>query len=216
MYRKFFTLKSIMSTDQWFLYLSMTAVVSISPGPVMLMCMTNGAQHHYRQVVLGMLGASLGNIVLMVLSAVGLGILIRYWPHAFAVVGVGGAIYLGYLGFNMWRHSNPLAAQPATLSRNTFLTAFYIAVSNPKGILYFGALFPQFIQPQSNLIYQLMLLTVAFLIIDMLVMQAYASGGKWLVQRLQHPRRLRRFNRALALFFMCAAIFMALQQLDLL
>lgn len=202
-----------MSLDQWMLYLGMTILVSLSPGPVMLMCLANGARKTRRQVLLGMAGASTGNVFLMVLSALGLGALVYLWPQAFAVIGVAGALYLFYMGWQIWRGADKPTDQFTSLEHNSWLSGFYIAASNPKGILYFGALFPQFIQPQQGLVPQLATLTVSFLLIDLVAMEMYAYGGKWFHHRLNSPATLRGFNRMLASFLMLAGIGMAIQQL---
>jgi threonine/homoserine/homoserine lactone efflux protein len=114
----------------------------------------------------------------------------RSWPCAllaasefwfFAVKWVGVA-YLAYLGFRLLRSKGVLAVpdasaleQPST--RGIFLRSFLVAVTNPKGYLFFSAFLPQFINPNEPQLQQYAALAVTFAAIDFTVMLAYAATG---------------------------------------
>src|SRR5688500_7260540 len=92
-----------MSVANFPLFLSITFLVSASPGPVMLACMSNGARYGIARALEGMMGASLGNLCLVALSALGLGLIISSNDVLFFAIKWLGAIYLIYLGVQMIR-----------------------------------------------------------------------------------------------------------------
>ena len=69
-----------------------------------------------------------------------------------------------------------------------------VAVTNPKGLIYFGALFPQFIDIQRSMPPQFALLTVIFLAMDLVWMGIYALGGRGIMRWLRSPEHQRWFN----------------------
>ncbi len=196
------------------LFLSITLVVSASPGPVMLACMTNGARVGVRKAFVGMIGASLGNVVLVCLSALGLGLLISQNAFLFNTLKWFGAAYLVFLGVQIIR--TPTVKQnvqaPAALASATLIgwSLFLIAVTNPKSLLYFGVLFPQFINYHQPLALQFVVLTVTFLITDLIWMMVYALAGKKIMDWLKTPKHQRWFNSISGLVLIAAGIFMAL------
>jgi homoserine/homoserine lactone efflux protein len=196
------------------LFLSITFIVSASPGPVMLSCMTNGGRLGLHKAFVGMLGASLGNLCLVVLSALGLGLIISQNDILFNVIKWGGAAYLVFLGMQIMRTPIVLEQKQDTLSMDTtkslWWNSFFIAISNPKGLIYFGALFPQFIAYQEPLTPQFLTLTLTFLVIDLMWMFIYAMAGNSIMRWLKTPKHQRGFNALSGLVLIAAGIFMAL------
>lgn len=162
----------------------------------MLACMNNGARFGVRATLATMLGASLGNIILMLLSALGLGLLVRETPSLFNLIKWVGAAYLVYLGWQQFR-ALPHAkenTQAELFNKSLFFSGMMISLSNPKGLIYFGALFPQFIDYSQPLLWQFGLLTVIFLTFDMGWMLIYAAAGKQLTAWLTTPKHTTIFN----------------------
>lgn len=186
-----------MPLDQLLLFVSMTFFVSASPGPVMLSCMAYAGRYGFKASLYGMLGASCGNLVLMLLSALGVGLLVEQSTSIFLWIQWIGAAYLVYLGLQLF------FAAPTTLDaagtiipvHHLLSRAFIIAITNPKGLLYFGALFPAFINLDNKIAPQFALLTVIFLMMDLIWMVIYAKGGSALMQWLDKPKHQRWFNR---------------------
>jgi homoserine/homoserine lactone efflux protein len=196
------------------LFLSITFIVSASPGPVMLSCMSNGGRYGVSKALEGMLGASLGNLFLVGLSALGLGLIVNNNDFLFNTLKWLGALYLMILGIQLIRQ--PVAAydidnnSPTNKSPSLWLNSFIIAVSNPKGLIYFGALFPQFITYHQPLIIQFSLLTLTFLITDLLWMLAYAAAGQKIMGWLTKPTHQTLFNIITGAMLIAAGLFMAL------
>lgn len=186
-----------MPLDQLLLFVSMTFFVSASPGPVMLSCMAYAGRYGFKTSLYGMLGASCGNLVLMLLSALGIGLLVEQAASIFLWVQWIGAAYLAYLGLQLF-FAAPTSVETTSASipaHHLLSRAFIIAITNPKGLLYFGALFPAFINLDKNIAPQFALLTVIFLVMDFVWMALYAQGGSTLMQWLDKPEHQRWFNR---------------------
>jgi homoserine/homoserine lactone efflux protein len=185
-----------MSLEQLWLFTSITLIVSASPGPVMLACMIDAGRYGFGKSLYTMCGATLGNLMLVFLSALGLGLLVEQAEWIFHTIKWIGAAYLVYLGIQLLR-AKPLSMnmEAHTIRRQQLLSrSFLIAVTNPKGLIYFGALFPQFIDIHQAMPPQFAQLTIIFLIMDLMWMCIYALGGRSIMRWLKSPEHQRWFN----------------------
>jgi threonine/homoserine/homoserine lactone efflux protein len=174
--------------------------------------MANGGRFGMRTAFIGMLGACAGNLVLVALSALGLGLIVSQNDTLFNIVKWGGAGYLAFLGIQIIRKpvTNEVSLASQTISRKSaLLNSFFIAISNPKGIIYFGALFPQFISYQKPVGLQFLTLVTIFLITDLIWMFAYAIAGSNIMRWLKLPKHQLWFNTVSGLVLIIAAVFMA-------
>ena len=196
------------------LFLSITFIVSASPGPVMLSCMTNGGRLGLSKAFVGMLGASAGNLCLVMLSAFGLGLIVSQNDLLFNVIKWGGAAYLIFLGVQIMRTPIAVEQEQSALrldsTTSLWWNSFFIAVSNPKGLIYFSALFPQFITYHQPLLAQFLVLTLTFLVTDLIWMFIYAIAGNTIMRWLKTPKHQLWFNALSGLILIAVGIFMAL------
>jgi threonine/homoserine/homoserine lactone efflux protein len=207
-------------TTLW-LFIVMTFFVSATPGPNMLFIMSIAARHGMRVAVAGMAGCMTALMLMMGISAAGLGALLQTFPTVFDALRLLGAAYLAYLGVQVWRApvgdgsaATPDAQTPApATSAHTaavYRQAFLVAGSNPKAILFAAAFFPQFINPQAAQLPQFAILLTTFAVIEISWYCIYAASGKRLSAYLQRPSVLRAFNRATGGVFVGFAALMAL------
>lgn len=204
-----------MSLEQLWLFITLTFIVSASPGPVMLSCMADAGRFGFAKSVYTMLGASTGNLVLMLLSALGLGLLVGEAEWVFHTIKWMGAAYLVYLGIALFI-AKPHDLQdelPEIRSSHLFWKSLLVAVTNPKGLIYFGALFPQFVDIHQPMTPQFTLLTVIFLATDLLWMAIYALGGSAIMRWLTSPSHQRWFNRISGGALVAAGIALAFTRL---
>jgi threonine/homoserine/homoserine lactone efflux protein len=163
---------------------SLVAFIGIvTPGPTVLLALTNGSRFGIRASLAGMVGAVLSDFVLISAVAAGLGALLAASQFWFSVVKWVGVLYLAYLGIRLLR-SNGTVTLPIDgvdpnrpTGRLVFLRSFLVAVTNPKGYLFFSAFLPQFITPSEPQLPQYAALGMTFACIDFTVMFAYASTG---------------------------------------
>ncbi|RQX80331.1 LysE family translocator [Burkholderia anthina] len=195
------------------LVFSAVAFVGIAtPGPTVLLALTNGSRYGVRRAAYGFAGAMLSDFVLIVAVALGLGALLMASAFWFSVVKWLGAAYLAYVGIRLLMSKGSLdvaAAQGDTASGRTgrnasiFAKSFLTAATNPKGYLFFSAFLPQFLDPAAPLAPQYVALAVTFALLDGAVMFGYALLGARAV-------RLLKRSGALWLERTCGAMLLAL------
>ena len=184
-----------MTVELWLSFVVASALLAASPGPVVTLLVTTGLNRG-RGAALAMIpGIFLGELIAMCLSLAGAGAILLASAALFMIVKWLGAAYLIYLGARMWREAGRLEAiPPAVVARRSLATkAFLVSVLNPKGILFFVAFMPQFVEPKQPLVPQLVLLGATFLALGVLNDTLYAllsSTGRKLfglrVRRLIH------------------------------
>jgi threonine/homoserine/homoserine lactone efflux protein len=179
-----------LNMTQTLLIFSVIAFIGIAtPGPTVLLALTNGSRFGVRASLPGMLGAVLSDFVLISAVAVGLGALLAASEFWFSVVKWMGVAYLAYLGVRLLRSKGAVnvpaeAAQPPT-ARALFLRSFLVAATNPKGYLFFSAFLPQFVVPSEPQVPQYVALALTFAAIDVAVMLAYAIAGAQAIRFLR-------------------------------
>ncbi len=197
-----------MTAATLFLYAAACLAVTVTPGPTMLLALGNGASGDRRVVALGILGAALSDLLLIGAVAVGLGALLAASEALFEAVKWLGALYLAWIALQMWRAqpaglAAPDPARAAKSGRKAFLRSLGVALSNPKGLLFFSAFLPQFIDTATPQAPQYALLAATTALLDIAVMALYAAGGAR-AARLFSAAGLRRLNRV------CAATMLSL------
>lgn len=131
--------------------------VALSPGPAVLLIVSQGARHGVRGSALGAAGIELGNLVWFALSALGLTALLLASATAFAIVKWTGAVYLVLLGLRLLRSRGTalvVRADAAAPRGRLVAQAFVTQMGNPKAMIFFGALLPQFVDLRADVALQ--------------------------------------------------------------
>jgi len=199
-----------MQVTQTLLIFSVVAFIGIAtPGPTVLLALTNGSRFGVRASLPGMFGAVLSDFILISAVAVGLGALLAASEFWFSVIKWVGVVYLAWLGIRLLHSRGTFVvpdksapAQPIT-RQAIFLRSLLVAVTNPKGYLFFSAFLPQFIAPTEPQLPQYAALAFTFASIDFVVMLAYASAGA-------HAIRFLRARGVLWLDRLCGGALLAL------
>lgn len=176
-----------------FIFAAVAFIGIATPGPTVLLALSNGSRFGVRASLPGMAGAVLSDFVLISAVALGLGALLAASEFWFSAVKWVGVAYLAYLGLRMLRSKGTLALPDAAAAaplqaasrRSIFLRSFLVAVTNPKGYLFFSAFLPQFIVTTEPQVPQYVALAVVFGSIDFLVMLAYAAAGAQAIRALR-------------------------------
>jgi threonine/homoserine/homoserine lactone efflux protein len=193
------------------LLFSIVALAAIAtPGPTVLLALSNGSRRGVRGALPGMFGAMLSDFVLVGAVALGLGALLAASEFWFSMLKWVGAAYLAWLGVRMLRSKGGSFERPAEgaaaapgSGRQVFLKSFLVAVTNPKGYLFCSALLPQFIDLAASQGMQYAIIAVLFAGLDMAVMLVYAFVGAKAMQLLT-ARAARWIDRT------CGAMLLAL------
>ena len=165
------------------LLFSLVAFVAIAtPGPTVLLALSNGSRYGLRRSLPGIGGAVVSDFALVGAVALGLGALLAASEFWFSVLKYVGAAYLAWLGLRMLRSKGGFelpgagSAAPAQ-GRAVFMKSFLVAVTNPKGYLFCSALLPQFIDPAAAQLPQYVSIAIVFAALDAFVMFGYALAG---------------------------------------
>ncbi len=208
-----------MDLHTWFVYVATVFVVTVTPGPSVLLCVTSGIKHGARNAAFSAAGIITALVCLMSLSAVGLGTLLATSELAFRVVKWLGAAYLMYLGMRMLlsKGSSGFAIdakaseRASTVSpRKLYIEGLIVGLSNPKALVFFGALFPQFLNSQAPQLTQFAVLCATFVAFEAFWLMTYASFAARLAPWLQQPGRQLIFDRACGSTFMGAGLLLLL------
>lgn len=191
-----------MSPTVLILFIVTSFVAIATPGPTVLLALSNGARFGTRVALFGMLGAMLSDLILIGSVSIGLGAVLAASELAFQILKWLGVAYLLYLGIQLLRtklQSKQNVLQqlntPTSPAFRLFLKCLFVAVTNRKGYLFFSAILPQFVNPQAPQLPQYVLLALTFTLIDGLVMLGYASGGARAVQFFRTPMTIVWINR---------------------
>jgi threonine/homoserine/homoserine lactone efflux protein len=199
-----------MSLNIWLAYIAVVFVISGSPGPNMLLCLTHGIHYGLSRTFSTMLGLLSGLAIILAISFAGLGAVLAASTTAFEVVKYVGAVYLVYLGVKTWRTTDtgPITAiHPLSAGGSKrYRTGMLVSLSNPKAILFCVAFFPQFIDRRQPLMPQATILLTTFAFIETCWMLVYAGGGARLAVWLHQGEHMRWFNRASGGVFIGAGV----------
>ena len=195
-----------MAWSTWFVYLLASVGLSLTPGPNSLLVLAHGALHGRRRTLWTIAGGALGFALLIGLSMLGIGALLRASADALALLKWGGGAYLVWLGIQLGR-APPLQldmpeidGQKGPVRRSVmFRQGLLAAISNPKALLFYGAFLPQFIEPGRSLWLQYVVMAGTFGVIECVVEFGLAS----LAHRVRPwlKRVGRRFNQGCGLLF---------------
>ncbi|MGK5015160.1 MULTISPECIES: LysE family translocator [unclassified Janthinobacterium] len=192
-----------MHISNWLLFCSVALLVTFSPGPAVLLAISNAIAVGPRRAMISSMGNGFGLFIISGVAMAGMGVVLATSATAFMLLKLAGALYLVYLGIKQWRSKTSIVADaPVALGAanpNSFWKLFRqgltVALTNPKAILFFSALFPQFITPGEPVAIQFTVLTTSFVACAMLAHLFYANLARLLKTQLATPGRAKLFNR---------------------
>ena len=205
-----------MSLEYFIAYFMVLFIATITPGPSMLLAISHGANHGMRRSLISCTGNVIGNLLMALVSLLGLGAALIASGFIFNCIKWAGAIYLVFIGIRLFlapvkthrSEINETSAPALKKINRLFLDGFFIAIGNPKGILFFTALFPQFISTRSTLACSTAIFTTLGVVAFGCYM-LYASFGTRL-NRLFYVHSFRKsFNRIAGSIFLGTGVALA-------
>ncbi|VTU35344.1 LysE family translocator [Variovorax sp. PBL-E5] len=189
-----------MPVELWLAFVAASAVLLIIPGPTILTVISYSMAHGRRANVPLVAAVALGDSTALVVSLLGLGALLASSAFWFMVIKWIGGLYLLYLGIKLLRagvSTAELAAPAAPRSRwRLFANTYLVTALNPKGIVFFVAFLPQFIDPHSEVTHQLWVLALTFVAMATINATLYAVFAGSARKLLASPRAQKRFHLA--------------------
>lgn len=166
-----------MSLQLYLAFVAACIALALLPGPVVTLVIANGLRHGTRAALTNIAGVQMGLAILISIVAVGLTSLMATMGYWFDWVRFAGAAYLVWLGVKLIRApvEGPTADAPPPPPRGGFfLQGFFVALSNPKLLVFFGAFIPQFMDMAKDHFSQVALLGITFMVIAGLTDAVYA------------------------------------------
>jgi threonine/homoserine/homoserine lactone efflux protein len=184
--------------ELWLAFVGASAILLVLPGPTILTVISYSVTHGRRATVPLVAAVTLGDSTALALSLVGLGALLVASALWFTVVKWVGGLYLLMLGFKLLRAGassmRPVAVGAARSRRRLFANTYVVTALNPKGIVFFVAFLPQFINPSAGTVAQLWVLAVTFVALATLNATLYAVFATSARRLLASPAAQRRFD----------------------
>ncbi len=184
-----------MPFETWTLYVLTVLALMSTPGPSQLLMLTNSGVHGFRRSLATAAGDLSANALQMLAAGLGLAAIIAASATALAVIKWAGVAYLLWLGVRMIRRAKPdetaAGGQRKIASlRTLWLQGFLTSAANPKAVVFFAALFPQFIAVDLAFWPQLLILSATYIVMDGLFLSAYGLGSTWVVKRFKGTARV--------------------------
>lgn len=190
-----------MNSDILWIYFIVAFFYITSPGPAIFLAIINGMKTNMRIVFISSFANILGLFILSTGSILGLGVLLTTSATLFMLVKIIGAFYLCYLGLKFLRNKGVLHIKnieeeyKIRSKKSYFYESFFLAITNPKPILFFTAIFPQFLDIKNAVLPQFFIMTMIFLFISFFSLCFYALLARKSKVWLENKNRMIWFHR---------------------
>ncbi|WP_028695939.1 LysE family translocator [Pseudomonas cremoricolorata] len=197
-----------MPIHEWLSFTLIALLVTLTPGPGVIMALSNSLAYGPKRAMLGSFGSACGLLIISAATSAGLGVVLQASATAFLLLKVLGASYLVYLGIKQWRSRtsafDKLDSPTRRVSSNKrlVLNGMAVALTNPKAILFFAAFLPQFIRPGQDSVMHLGMLILTFAMCSILSHAFYVTLAQMLRRQLAAPNRAQLMNRLFGASFM--------------
>ena len=206
-----------MTLETWFYYLLTMLVLTSTPGPSVLFSVSNSLNGGIKKAFFGALGGTSAITIIMTLSFTGMGVVVMTSEVLFNIIKWAGVAYLIYLGLSAILSKDESFLVDGDKSKSakiqsrkaTYLSGFMVGASNPKAILFFTALFPQFVNPTAALWPQFLILSITFIVFEMTWLMLYAYFANKALPWLQVKGRAKMVNRITGSLFVGAGALLA-------
>lgn len=197
-------------------FITIAFLTLLSPGPGVLFTVTNSINYGVKTALFGISGLIIGMFVIAVISASGVGLIITSNPTIFTVLKFIGAFYLMYLGYKNFSKtpSQDLITDQQSDKNVSKSRLFYqgllASLLNPKTIVFFIALFPQFIDIKKEILTQFLVLSLTFCFIGFLIHLVYANFSSIFKEKMLAGNNFSILNKISgAIFFLLAVLLIA-------
>jgi len=201
-----------MSLDLLLTFGAAAFAVVLIPGPTVMLVTGYAMSRGRSTALLSIFGVCLGDMTAMILTFLGLGTILAASSTLFIVLKWIGVVYLMILGIQLWRapvDSEKVSRKTERSSRKIVFQAFTVNVLHPKGLAFYAAFLPQFIDPSSPALRQMLILAAVFMTVAASVLLGYAFAASRFSSLFVRPKAKRAFNRTGALCLFAAGTYTA-------
>ena len=205
-----------MSFRVWFFFVMTEAVLCLTPGPAVLFILSCGLARGGRAALWGNAGILSANTFYFIVSAFGLGAVLLGSHEVFTVVKYAGAAYLVWLGIQTIRGAGlairtDAGAQPRVQGWPMLARGFVLQAANPKALLFFVALLPQFIDVQRAIAPQMVILALTSAAVEFVILAGYGYFAGRAAELARDIRFVRATNRASGSLLVATGTLLALK-----
>jgi len=204
---------SALTLSSFLYFLLLCTTLAFSPGPMTLLLLSLGLKDGLRRSLPAQFGASVSYLISILIFAVGFSELIKDYPLITRIIQVVGVAYILYLAFKQWTSSAVVistAAQSPENARSLFGKGLLTGLSNPKAIILFSAVFPQFAAiGQGSAAADIAILGLTFLLLQFASGCLYCYFGQRIKHVLENPRRRVLLQRVTAVLLLGVALMLA-------
>lgn len=184
-----------MTIDVWTFYVATVLALMSTPGPSQLLMLSNSMTNGFRRSTFTALGDLMANMLQMLAAGAGLATLIASSAQALAIIKWLGVVYLVWLGLRMIIKAGTgsnvgRTAQARNSLGSLWLQGFTTSAANPKAVVFFAALFPQFISSEAPFWPQFAILSVTYIAMDAAFLSLYGQGASWVAGKFRGKTRL--------------------------
>lgn len=204
-----------MPFDLWVSFTIAASVLAVAPGPDNLFVLLQSAMYGSRAGIFVTLGLCVGVFIQTLLAAFGVAAVVAASPTLLMIIQLAGAAYLLYLAWGAWKapvggESGESAKKYPRLSNfQLWRRGILMNITNPKVLIFFLAFFPQFIikgSTESQVMVQMLIMGMTFLVCTLVVFSAIAWCAGTLADRLRSPKVQTILNKVSAVIFTVLAI----------
>src|SRR6266702_3110974 len=203
-----------MTFQLWLLFVATEAVLSLTPGPAVLYVLSQAIRRGPAKSIWASGGILAANAFYFALSATSLGAVIVASYKLFFLIKWLGAGYLVYLGIGSFFGKSSVMSLPeaGSNSRNglrILRDGFLLQAANPKALLFFTAILPQFIDARGNVAFQILVLGISSIVVEFFILFAYGQLAGRALATARNPRFEKLTNRVAGSLLMGAGIGLA-------
>ena len=206
-----------MTWEVWTIYVATVLALMSTPGPSQLLMLSNSAAHGFQRSLATAAGDLSANALQMLAAGLGLAAIIAASGSALSIIKWLGVAYLIWLGVRMILRATPsdpdLKRSAPSVSLNAlWLQGFITSAANPKAVVFFAALFPQFISADSPFWPQFLALSATYIVMDGCFLAAYGWGASWVSKRFRGDAKAW-IERIGGSFMIVAAVLLGLKSI---
>ncbi|HKB07109.1 MAG TPA: LysE family translocator [Candidatus Polarisedimenticolia bacterium] len=178
----------------WLMFTLTEGALIVTPGPAVLLVVSQGLRCGSAGALWSAVGILASNALYFAVSGTGVGAMLAASSRLFTAVKWAGAGYLLYLGAMALIRPRPLHGigrapnGPGSERRTLFLRGLVLQLTNPKALLFFVAILPQFINRERPILFQLLVLGITSIVLEFVVLAVYGAAAARAARVIMQPR----------------------------
>lgn len=200
--------------EVWLVYVGTVFIFMLTPGPSHLLMLSNSLSNGFAKSSATAAGDLTANFLQMLAASFGLASVLLNAENFFTVFKWLGVIYLMYLGLKLILTKKSILGRGAQRSvKALYFQGFITSASNPKAVIFFAALFPQFIDSSAPLAPQFLALSATYLLIDGFFLCSYGKFADKIIRRINTSGR--QLNIIAGGLFVGAAVMLGAKSVEI-